>query len=320
MTVQIGVYRARTHTCIVVAAVAHRITYVPMDSEGLDVLQASASKFEHEWQHYPDYPVQRAAEHYLNATHIPRSTAANAALRKLCARQPNGRPIPPYEVETTNAGARSRGIVVAEENKIVTIVAIFNHKVVEVRKIPVAMFLQEWQNVHSYTGAGHAEVWLRKHCGKELEITKEAYGYLQVANPTAASIYEETEMATTQTEAKPKRQAAPPTKAGSKAVAAKTPAKKAAAPAKAAPTKAKATPKEDTGTPRTTYAGKKIVVKVKPKDSGLREDSNRYLMLEAATKCKTTDDLLAMTVGAENTPITGANIKGMLTRGHIELV
>jgi hypothetical protein len=295
-----------------------------MDGEGLDVVRCGAAAFSTTWQPYPTYPAQRAAEHYLASLHIPRTPAATAALRKLCAPQRNGRLAVPYEVETVATGLRRRGIVVRDGREVVIVTTVGQNQI-GILQITLAELQKEWQNVHSYSGAQFAEVWLRKHFAKELEITPQAYGYLQEANPQAAEIYEEIEiMASVQTEAKPKRQVGAP---AAKAIPAAKGAKggKAAKAVAAAPAKQKTAPAEKVAkepkaaSTRASYAGKKISVLVKPTDSGLREGSNRYEILVAATKSKTTDDLLAKTVG-EGVAITGSNIKGMLERGHIELI
>ena len=119
-------------------------------------------------------------------------------------------------------------------------------------------------------------------------------------------------------------------KTAAKTPAAKTPAKKpaakTAAPAKA-PTAAKAAPAvkppaakpaKVNGEGRTSYAGKTIVPKVELAASGLREGTNRYNMLKFVLKHTETDKVIGKDVG-DGVLITGANLAGMVERGHIAL-
>lgn len=107
-----------------------------------------------------------------------------------------------------------------------------------------------------------------------------------------------------------------------------TPAKGKAAKGKAVVTKTVAKPSKGSVVVKgrasaASYAGKKIVAKVKLAEAKLRPDSGRYAMLAYVLKAKTSDDVLGKVVKAgdgRDVTIRGENLKGMLKRGHIELV
>jgi hypothetical protein len=70
-----------------------------------------------------------------------------------------------------------------------------------------------------------------------------------------------------------------------------------------------------------TMKDKFIRVNVKAADSGLRAGTGRYQFLEAAEAASKVSDLIGMkfTVGDKEVALTGANITGMFSRGHISL-
>lgn len=194
-------------------------------------------------------------------------------------------------------------------------------------------YLAEWAEIH-YPIAKAARLYLDSDIGKSSTTSSEARDCLEtiITSFQEASSQSHTSpkkeidiMATDKKPAASKTSAAP-----AKAAAAKSPAKpaaKPAAPAKAATgTKPSAAAKKPAAKPakaavegRASYAGKTIVHKVKSvADAGLREGSGRAKMLAYVLKHTDTDKVLGHDIG-DGVVITGANLAGMIERGHIAL-
>ena len=73
--------------------------------------------------------------------------------------------------------------------------------------------------------------------------------------------------------------------------------------------------------PRQTKADKFIKVLIPATASGLRQDSGRYQFLRAAESATKVSELIGQTftVGDKEVKLTGANIQGMFSRGHVAL-
>lgn len=99
--------------------------------------------------------------------------------------------------------------------------------------------------------------------------------------------------------------------------AAKKAEEKAAKEAARALKKAEKTNKE----PRSTMKDKFIKVLVPAAESGLREGTGRFQFLQAAESATKVGDLIGQefTVGDKTVKLTGANIQGMFSRGHVAL-
>lgn len=105
------------------------------------------------------------------------------------------------------------------------------------------------------------------------------------------------------------------------AVAAAKAAAKASKEAEKAAKKAERKAAKAAKTPRTTAADKFIKVLVPAAESGLRPGSGRYQFLEAAAAATKVSDIVGkeFTVGDKTVKLSGSNITGMFSRGHIAL-
>jgi membrane protein involved in colicin uptake len=105
------------------------------------------------------------------------------------------------------------------------------------------------------------------------------------------------------------------------AVAAAKAEAKAAKEAEKAAKKAEREAAKANKVPRTTAADKFIKVLVPAAESGLRPGSGRFQFLEAAATATKVGDIVGkeFTVGDKTVKLSGSNITGMFSRGHIAL-